>query len=149
MSTETKINSLRAAIKVYMGKDVRWTANVIVLEDVQGNKRYCTTLSRNTTEGEEGVSNPTGIMVGEYVTIGSAFTPVKVFVVGDTGIYRCGTVAGITAIVAAEALDATVHPNFEDVCQGEYDIPQEDQVEYPIGSRITPEVTIEPSDTTA
>ena len=147
--TETKINSLRAAIKVYMGKDVRWTANVIVLEDVAGNKRYCTTLSRNTTEGVGGSSNPTGVMVGECVTLGSAYTPVKVFVVGDTGIYRCGTVPDITAIVASEALDGDVHPNFEDVCQGEYDIPEQEQVEYPIGSRITPEVTIEPSDTTA
>jgi len=143
---------LNGVVKVLAAQAQHFQATLLLLEDASETVVYkvMTTVSRVATDGNwdgEPVL-PNLVVTGEHTipTDGDAYTPVKVHVIGNVGLYQCATEAQLTSILNNAGVSA--HPVVADVKIGTYEIPEESQVEYLAGQTISAAITVEVDDAT-
>lgn len=142
---------LNAVVRVLSSAANNLQVRLLLLADDADPVRYCimTTRSRVASVGDwtvEPVVLPKVVTRADYTIpeTAAAFTPTKVYVVGNVGDYQCPTEAALEAILNTEA----EHPVLADVTIGTYEIPPELQVEYEPGEEISARITVEASDET-
>jgi hypothetical protein len=152
MSSSISHEFLNGVVKVLAAQAQHFQATLLLLEDASETVVYkvMTTVSRVPTDGNwdgEPVL-PKLVITGEHTipTDRDAYTPVKVHVIGNVGLYQCATEAQLTSILGNAGVSA--HPVVADVKIGTYEIPVESQVEYLAGQTISAAITVEVDDAT-
>ena len=152
MASDISHALLNGIVSILAAQAANLQATLLLLEDASETPvfKIMSTVSRVPTAGNwEGEPVlPKMAITGEY-TIPSnsalSYTPTKVHVIGNVGIYQCATEAQLAAILANAGITA---PALADVKVGTYDIPAEDIVEYLAGQTISARITLEVSDVT-